>query len=57
MAIDTPETFRVRAPQQRPGEAIERLSNLIVQDDHLAASQEDQAETEDVEAEEEAVQE
>ena len=56
MAIDTPETFRVRAPQQLPGEAIERLSNLIAQDDHLAASQEDQAETEDVEAEEEAVQ-
>ena len=61
MAIDTPETFRVRAPQQRPGEAIERLSELIAQDDHLAASQEeasqeDQAEAEDVEVEEEAVQ-
>jgi hypothetical protein len=62
MSTDTPETFRVRAPQQQPGEAIERLANLVAEDDQLAAAQEaaegqeeDQAEAEDREIEQQAL--
>jgi len=37
MSTDTPETFRVRAPQQLPGEATERLADLVAEDDRMVA--------------------